>query len=42
MIMLYEGTMISKGGVVNMNKRTINFAEPAPEEMSLSEGVRHD
>ena len=30
--------MRSKGGVVNITKRTVYFTGPAPEEMSLSGG----
>ena len=29
-MMLSEGIMISKGGVVKMTKRTVTFTEPAP------------
>ena len=36
--MLYEGVSISKGGVVDLTKRTVNLADPASEEMSLSGG----
>ena len=30
LMMLYEGTGISTGGVVKMTKRTVTFTEPAP------------
>ena len=30
LMMLYEGIMISKRGVVKMTKRTVYFTEPAP------------
>ena len=29
-MMLSEGIRISKGGVIKMTKRTVNFTEPAP------------
>ena len=38
LMMLSEGNMISKGGVVNITKRTVSFTKTPPEEMSLSGG----
>ena len=35
LIILSEGISVSEGGVVNMTKRTVNFNEPTPKEMSL-------
>ena len=37
-IILSEGIRRSKGGVVNITKRTVPFTELYPEEMSLSGG----